>query len=129
MNQTNITVDQIEVFRELNRRLVKQATTTQQHYNLWRAAKETGQLEEVAALQDSAIKQWFLLEKIEDALQPFWDSGWPKEVYPRPDFYEEIREDESDPWGAWAKEARVPENRQSGITNGFQYTPGQAGKR
>ena len=127
MTMTNLTIDQIDTFKELNRRLLKQATRTQQTYNLWAAAMKCGQREEVAALQDSAIREWYALEKIEDALQPYWDSGWPHEIYERPDFYAEIREDESDPWGAWAKEARVPENHQSGVVGGFQYQPGKAG--
>jgi len=123
----NMTIDQIDTFKELNRRLLKQATRTQQFYNLWRAQMETGQRDGLAEAQDAAIREWYALEKIEDALQPFWDSGWPKEIYPRPDFYEEISEDPSDPWEAWRKQARVPENNQSGITNGFQYLPGKAG--
>ena len=124
MNQKNLSIEQIDTFKELNRRLIRQATTTQQHYNLWVAAKRTGQHEEVAALQDSAIKEWYNLEQIEDALQPFWDAGWPKEVYPRPDFYEEIKEDLNDPWSAWGK---VVENNQSGVVNGFQVP--KAGER
>lgn len=98
----------IEVFERLTRKLLAQAEITNKRFDFYKLLIKTGETEGLSNQRDSVLESWYFLEKVESALQPWWDAGYPKPVYPRPNFLEEIqREDQKNSWDGWAKQAKL----------------------
>jgi hypothetical protein len=125
MNKTEQDEDEIvaslAVYKELSIRLQKQSSATMKLYNTWKIHMISGVEEGLQEITNAAISEFWKLEEIEEAIAPYIQRGFPQPRYEKPAIDEIVREDVTDQWADWRKEANVVQaNSDRGIKNGFQ---------
>lgn len=107
--QDDSAVQALETFKELRRRLETQAPLTMAAVNAAELYDRTG-LEAPPEVIDAGIGALRKLEEIEQAIEPFYEAGFPRVKYERPDLEKRVTTDTSNPWEKWQKEANVIQN-------------------
>jgi hypothetical protein len=99
-------VQTLETYKELRRRLEAQAPLTMAAVNAAELYDRTG-LAAPPEVIDAAIGAFWKLEEIERTIEPFYDAGFPRVQYERPDLDKLVTPDTSDPWEAWRKDVNI----------------------